>query len=60
MTSQEIKELIQFYFQGNYEDYEVIDEDGEITVIDKTSSRDGKNTLRNVEKLQFLNKTIEL
>ncbi|MCF2875204.1 MULTISPECIES: hypothetical protein [unclassified Tenacibaculum] len=47
-------------FSGNYEDYEVIDEDGEITVIDKTSSRDGKNTLRNVEKLQFLNKTIEL
>ncbi|WP_299125347.1 hypothetical protein [uncultured Tenacibaculum sp.] len=47
-------------FSGNYEDYEVIDEDGEITVIDKISSRDGKNTLRSVEKLQFLNKTIEL
>ena len=47
-------------FSGNYEDYNVINEDGEVTVIDRIASRDGKNTIRNIEKIQFSNKTIEL
>lgn len=47
-------------FSGNSEEYTIQTEAGVTTVKDNTAARDGQNVLRNIEKLQFANKTIEL
>lgn len=47
-------------FNGKYHKYGIIRASGLITVKDNTANRDGVNTVRNVEKLQFLDKTITL
>ncbi len=47
-------------FSGSSEEYTVQTETGFTTVKDNTAERDGLNTLRKVEKLQFADKTIEL
>ena len=40
-------------FSGPSDDYTVTNEDDVVIVDDKDSERDGRNTLRNIERLQF-------
>ncbi len=47
-------------FSGASSEYSVETNAGVTTVTDNTSGRDGKNTLSNIEKLQFTDKTIDL
>lgn len=47
-------------FSGNSEEYTIQTEAGVTTVKDNIAARDGQNVLRNIEKLQFADKTIEL
>lgn len=47
-------------FSGNIEEYE-IDTSGSLTTIsDKVADRDGTNTLKNIEHLQFANQKVDL
>lgn len=45
---------------GKHADYEISTNDKITTVTDKIVNRDGKNTLKNIEKLKFTDKTISL
>ncbi|MCT4590675.1 MAG: hypothetical protein N4A71_22805 [Carboxylicivirga sp.] len=47
-------------FSGPYADYTITNENGAAIVSDKTKSRDGVNTLRAVEKLQFSDQAVDL
>ncbi len=47
-------------FSGSSEEYTIQTETGFISVKDNTAERDGLNTLRKVEKLKFVDNTIEL
>ncbi len=47
-------------FSGKSTEYKVSAENGKTTVTDTVKNRDGKNTLHNIEKLQFTDKTITL
>ena len=45
-------------FSGRYRDYSVSRENGNVTVQDKKNDRDGKDILKNVEKLQFKDRSV--
>lgn len=45
-------------FSGIFENYEIKKEKNSIIVLDKTK-KDGKNTLKNIEKIQFKNKILD-
>jgi hypothetical protein len=47
-------------FSGNYDEYSVSTNSGITTVKDNVAERDGINTVKQVEKLQFVDQTIEL
>ncbi len=47
-------------FSGNKSDYQINTTGGETIVTDNTANRDGKNTVRKVEFLQFLDETLGL
>ncbi len=47
-------------FSGESSQYKITKDGAEIIVTDTAKARDGKNTLSNVEKLQFSDKTINL
>ncbi len=47
-------------FSGDFSDYTIIQDGSEVIVIDSQYDRDGTNTLRDVEHLQFDDQTIEL
>lgn len=47
-------------FSGTALEYVITNSDGIITVIDTVANRDGNNTLTNIEKLQFKDKTSTL
>jgi len=47
-------------FSGNYTEYTVDASGTDITVTDEQAARDGTNTLRGIEKLQFSDQTITL
>ncbi len=47
-------------FSGKHSEYTIKTSDGVTTVTDKTTDRDGTNTLSKIEKLQFTDKTLSL
>lgn len=47
-------------FSGNSSEYTISNRNGVTTVADNIASRDGNNTLKKIEKLQFLNETIDI
>lgn len=47
-------------FTGHKDDYTISTNTGLVTVVDKVERRDGSNTLRSIEQLQFLDKAVEL
>ncbi len=47
-------------FSGNSSEYEIKKAGDETVITDKKESRDGKNRLRNIEKLEFQDKSVEL
>ncbi|MBI9063887.1 MAG: hypothetical protein JEZ14_18030 [Marinilabiliaceae bacterium] len=47
-------------FSGNKAEYTITNGDGVITVKDYTANRDGENSLRKVEKLQFADEVVSL
>ena len=47
-------------FTGNEMDYAINTDNGVTTIQDNTPNRDGFNTVRQVEKLQFSDQTIDL
>ncbi|WP_036196357.1 hypothetical protein [Maribacter antarcticus] len=48
------------FFPGNSYEYEILTKAGMTTVKDNTQTRNGQNTLRNIEKLQFADKSVDL
>lgn len=47
-------------FSGLQTEYVISTNNGVTTVTDNTANRDGKNILRNIEKLQFADQTVDL
>lgn len=47
-------------FSGQYSQYHVTDNNGQVTIADTVSNRDGTDTLSNIERVQFADKTIGL
>lgn len=45
-------------FSGRYRDYRVSNENGNVTVQDKKKDRDGQDILKNIEKLQFNDRSV--
>ena len=47
-------------FSGPYNEYQVITVGDETSITDNNTERDGVNTVRKIEKLQFTDQTIEI
>ncbi len=47
-------------FSGSYSEYTIYQDGSELTVIDIQHDRDGKNTLRDIERLKFDDQEVEL
>lgn len=48
-------------FSGNLDEYTLSRSNNMVTVMDSQENRDGKvNTFKDIEKLQFLNETVNL
>jgi len=47
-------------FSGNHNEYAISTDSGVTTVEDTVADRDGTNTVKKIEKLQFANQTVEL
>lgn len=47
-------------YQGAFAEYEVDTKNGMTTITDKVSERDGKDTLQNIERIKFSDRTVVL
>ncbi len=46
-------------FSGESSEYTITKTDSTVTIVDTISNRDGNNTLRNIEKIEFTDQTIQ-
>lgn len=55
-----VGEVNTILFSGNASEYEIIESDNTVQVIDTVTDRAGSNTLEKIEKLQFMDQIVDL